>query len=220
MRVIALPVAALVLTVSAARAEQSFYVGGGASFSHLETFNFVQDSGFGDAVGDNQSARSGQFSRDVSGWQLFGGWMWSRNFGVLVKYTDGGDASDSWFGEITTSDPNAPQAPPVVDSFEFRGSMSIEGYGLYLVQTLPITDELEFSLHVGWTDQELDLDWSSTEFSGSLSRDDTGIAGAGLVRYRFLEDFAVSGEIEYLSADFRGLLDDQIRYALNLEYHF
>jgi opacity protein-like surface antigen len=208
--------------VHAAIADLSWYLGGGGSLTTLKTKNFANASGIGANV--NTQLTTGRFKDSPFGWQLFGGLMFSENFGVSVKYADSGNGKDQWGGELTTSTIVDPGPPPITTETQtdlsFDGEMSIDGFTIYLLQTLPVSEKIEFTVEIGYSKQDIDFNWRSTNFSRSQSDDDTGFALGGIVRYKILRNWAISGEIEYTTIDFGGLIDVPFKYSLNGEYHF
>ena len=225
-------VVALVPTQSV-MADMSWYVGGGGSFTTLESKGFAAQSGLEselppDSAVSTVRITSAQLKDSPTGWQLFGGLMFSKNFGIAIKYFDSGKAQDDWDATLTETflPPPDPPPAPTVTPLTYSGELSVEGFTAYFVQTVPVSNKVDFSLQVGVTFQDLDFDWIETSASGlltpsgSISDDDTGFAAAGVVRYRFWRNFAVSAEIEYNSADFDGLIAKPLRFNLNGEFHF
>jgi len=204
--------------VHMALADWSVYVGGGGVYSNLESNSFTQDTS------PTTTATVGSFKDSVTGWQLFGGFMFTENFGLAAKYYDSGKGKDDWGGVLTTiTDPgNPPLIPPTtVDTpVAFTGDMQITGYTLYVVQTVPVTKRTEFTLELGYADQDIDFNVASIPYTGSIKRDSQGFAIGGIFRYKFLKFMAISGEVEYLTVDFGGLIERPLRFALNLEAHF
>ena len=70
------------------------------------------------------------------------------------------------------------------------------------------------------TRQDGEIKGSAFGMSANVSDDDYGVAFAGLVRYSFNDNWAITGDLEYLSVDFGGDIDEPIRYGFNVEYHF
>jgi len=200
--------------VHAAFADWSAYFGAGAVYSNLESNSFTEDTG------PNSETTVGSFKDSATGWQLFGGFMFTDNFGLAAKYYDSGEAKDEWVGvESTVTDPGPP--PITTDTLiSFTGDMQITGYTLYVVQTVPVTKRTEFTLELGYADQDIDFNVASIPFTGPIKRDDQGFAVGGIFRYKFLKFMAISGEVEYLTINFGGLTKRPLRYALNLEAHF
>lgn len=212
--------------LNAAMADLSWYVGAGGSYTTLETTNFATSAGIAAGLPSSESVVTGEFKDSPTGWQLFGGLMFTENFGVALKYSDFGTAKDQWGGLlVSTISPGPPPSTTETD-LGFNGEMSIDGVSLYFIQTVPVTEKIEFSLELGFTRQDVDFKWSETSgtgavpAAGSISRDDTGFALGGLFRYKFIRNFAVSAEIEYSTPDFGGLIDRPLRFSLNGELHF
>ena len=205
-------------------ADLSWYVGAGGSYSTLQTKGFAQNPG---TTGPFSSGvTTGEFDDGSGGWQIFGGLMFTENFGVSLKYSDSGTGRDQWNGLLSlVVDPGPPPVTSETD-LTFDGEMGIEGIWLYFIQTVPISEKLECSLELGVTRQDFDFTWSETSGSGlipgtvSVSDDDTGFAFGGLVRYKFMKNFAISGEIEYATPDFGDRIDRPLRFSLNGEFHF
>ena len=209
------------MPVQAAFAEISWFLGAGGSITKLETSNFVQFSGLDpDPTSPFEIAGSGEFSDKEFGWQVFAGLMFSEHFGLSVKYSESGDASDDWEGFIE-------QRPDLTDSttwtrtdYQFTGEASIDGFTVYALQTIPFADNFEFSLELGWTLQDVDFTWNSSINSGSVSDDDSGLAIGGILRYKFLKHWAISAEFEWLNIGFGDLMDEPIRLGINAEFHY
>ena len=140
-----------------ALADSDFFIGVGGGLTRLETANFVQDSGFSDTLATDEMARSGEFSDDSFGWRVFAAWMYSRNFGLAARYVDTGDAEADWRGTVSNTDPMVP-----IQNVDFSGEMSMDGYAIYAVQTIPVNDKWEWSLMIGWTDQDLEFEYKWT----------------------------------------------------------
>ena len=124
-----------------------------------------------------------------------------------------------WQGEspmgrnpYTVVDPGPPTIETETD-VSFDGVMSVDGFTLYFIQTLPITEKIEYTFEIGYSKQSADFSWSSTDLPGSLSKDDSGFAIGGIFRYKFLKHFAVSGEIEYSTLDFNELIENPLKAA-------
>ncbi len=209
----------LMVPIQSAVADVSWYVGVGGIITRLKTSDFVSASGLTDGLGLNDTVSSGEFSDSPLGVQVFAGVRFNENFGLVVKYSDSGDGEDNWTGSIQVDDGD-PVTPPVKTKFDFDGEASIDGITIYLVQTLPLSNDMEVSLEVGWTDQDIEFDWNSQGNSGSISDDDSGFAAGGIVRYRFTEHWAISGELEWLALDFGNLMEEPLRFGLNAEYSF
>jgi hypothetical protein len=207
--------------VHMALADWSAYVGAGGVYSNLESNSFTQDTG------PTSTTTVGSFKDSATGWQLFGGFMFTENFGLAAKYYDSGKAKDQWSGVETTvtTIPNPIPPPATIPSstdtpISFTGDMQITGYTLYVVQTVPVTKRTEFTLELGYADQDIDFNVVSMPFTGPIKRDDTGFAIGGIFRYKFLKFMAISGEVEYLTVNFGGLIERPLRFAVNLEAHF
>ena len=119
--------------VQMALADWSAYVGAGGVYSNLESNSFTQDTG------PDSETTVGSFKDSATGWQLFGGFMFTENFGLAAKYYDSGEGKDEWSGvESIVTDPGPP--PVTTDTpISFAGDMQITGYTLYVVQTVPVT---------------------------------------------------------------------------------
>jgi len=121
-----------------------------------------------------------------------------------------------------------PGPPPVTTdtNLTFDGEMSINGVTLYFVQTVPMSPKVDFALELGYTAQDLDFSWRDTSASGlipassKISTDNTGFAIAALGRYRIVRNIAITGEIEWTTVDFGGLIDRPLSFSLNAEIHF
>ena len=228
-----LAIAVAFVPTQSAMAEMSWYIGGGGSFTTLESKGFAAQSGLESELPPETAVSSftltsAQLKDSPLGWQVFGGLMFSKNFGVAIKYFDSGKAEDTWDATLTETflPPPSPPPDPNVTPLTYSGELNIEGFTAYFVQTVPVSNSVDFSFQIGVTFQDLNFDWVETSASGllspngSISRDDTGFAAAGVVRYRFWRNFAVSAELEYNSADFDGLIAKPLRFNLNGEIHF
>ena len=222
----------LMVPIQSALADVSWYVGAGGTITRLRTSDFVSTSGLNDGLGLNDTASSGEFSDSSLGAQVFAGVRFNENFALVVKYSATDDGEDNWTGSTNKDKDGDPITPERSRrNYDFDGEASIDGITIYLVQTLPLSNDMEFSLEVGWTDQDIDFDWNSSrisgppdpdgdDFSGSISDDDSGFAVGGILRYRFTEHWAISGELEWLAIDFGDVMEKPLRFGLNAEYSF
>jgi hypothetical protein len=211
---------ALVVPAQAVFADTSWYVGGGGAVTRLRTENFASTSGLTPCQTPTcASASSGEFSDTPTAWQVFGAFTFDNNFGFLVKYSDTGTAKDWWQGMRET-------LAAGTTTYNFDGQARMKGTTLYVLQTIPMGDKVEYTIQAGWTFQDLDLEWTSNWNAdaaanpSNLSLNDNGLALAAVLRYKFLKWLAVSGELEYLVVDFNDTLEKPIRMGVNLEFHF
>jgi hypothetical protein len=213
MRLVWICILLALAPINSAVADMSWYLGAGGMITKIRTESFATSSGLNSGLALGGSAASGEFSSNPTAWQVYGAFMWTENFGVLVKYSDTGVAKDWWQG-FRDVDGMSRQ------DYNFDGSAQMKGITLYAIQTIPVTDKLEYTIEAGWTSQDLDFSWASAWNPTAESFDDGGMALGAVVRYKFLKYFAVSGEFEYLFIDFNKLIEKPIRYGLNLEFHF
>lgn len=210
----------LLAPVHAAMADLSWYLGAGGSLTGLQTRDFAGNSSLEASLDPNQRLDSGNFKDSALGWQFFGGLMFSQYFGVSLKYADSGKAKAQWDGILTTTTDPGPPPINTETNVSFDGVMSVDGFTLYFIQTLPVTEKIEYTFEIGYSRQDVDFVWDSADIPGSLSGDDSGFVLGGILRYKFLKHFAVSGEIEYSTLDFSGLIENPLKFSLNTEYHF
>ncbi len=212
--------------VHSAFADLSWYLGAGGTYTTLETKDFSSGSGLGGSIPANDSISTGEFKDSPFGFQVYGGLNFSEYFGFALKYFDTGEAKDQWAGvySVTVS----PGLPPVTTDTDltFDGDMSINGVTLYFVQTVPMSPKVDFALELGFTAQDLDFNWRDTSASGlipassKIATDDTGFAIGALGRYKIVKNIAITGELEWTTVDFGGLIDRPLRLSLNAEIHF
>lgn len=208
------------LPVQSAVAEISWYIGAGGAITQLRSVDFSSVSGVNAGLPQGGTSTSDEFKDDPLGWQVFGGVMFNENFGIVVKYNDSGDGK-SQMSSQTSFDPDGdPTTPPIVTNFTFDSVMTMNGYSIYALQTIPFAKRFEFTVEGGLTRQELDWRWTSTSLSGSVIEDDLSFAVGMLLRYKFVKHFALSGEIEYLGVDFGDLTEKPLKFGANLEFHF
>jgi hypothetical protein len=142
------------------------------------------------------SLGSDELDDTAIGGQIFAGSMFTRNFGTEIKYSDSGDADQT------------------ISGTKLKGS--IDGFTIYGVATYPFPKRAEASFKLGYTFQDGEI----TGLPQSVSDDDDGFAAAGMLRIRIGDNWAISGELEYLSVDFNSAIDEPLRWGLNAEYHF
>jgi hypothetical protein len=220
VRLIYLSVLLLVAPIQSAVAEISWYLGGGGAITKLETVGFAGISGVDIGLPTGTTVTTGNFSDSPLGWQLFVGVMFSENFGFSVKYSDSGKGEDQWTGTSTVQPPGIPLPPAVDTNFPITGESEMDGFTVYALQTIPFAEKFEFTFEGGFTRQDVKFAWNSTANSGSFSDDSYGFAVGGILRYKFLKHFAMSGEIEYLNVDFDNRFKKPLRFGANLEFHF
>ncbi len=216
----------VLVPVHGAFAELSWYLGGGGTYATYETTNFAESSGIEGSLPSTDSITTGQLKDSPIGWQVYGGLMFTENFGVAVKYLDSGKAKDQWGGVLASE--ISPGPPPITTDTDltFDGELSTNGVIVYFVQTVPMSEKVEFSIELGFTAQDVDFEWRETSgsglmpSSGKISSDDTGFALGALARYKFVRNIAIAGEIEYATINFGGLIDRPLRFSLNAEIHF
>jgi len=209
----------LLAPVHTAFADLSWYLGAGGSLTGHKTRGFSTNSSIMASLDPNQSLSTDDFKDRTLGWQLYGGLMFTKNFGVSLKYLDSGNAKDQWSGTLKTVEPGTPPVTTEKDVF-FDGDMRIDGYTLYFIQTLPVSEKIEYTLEIGYSKQNLDFTWGSTDLPGSLSKNDKGLIAGGIFRYKFTKHFAVSSEIEYSTVNFSDLIENPLKFSLNGEFHF
>jgi len=229
-RCICLAVAVLLLPFQAAVADMSWYLGAGGGLTVLRTSDFASASGLNSGLGTGDRAGSNEFNDSPFGWQVYGGAMFTENFGLVLKYSDSGKGKDRWNG-FTEIDPDGPDVmgccpePPVTTNYDFVGEMQMDGFTIYAIQTVPLGDKFAYGIEVGWTKQDIEFTWDSTSNpstpnSGIVKTDASGFAFGALMRYQFLKHVAVSTEFEWLLIDFGDLIDRPIKLSVNLEVHF
>jgi hypothetical protein len=220
MRLIYLSGLLLLAPIQSAVAEISWYLGGGGAITKIETIDFVGISGVGTGLPPSTTVTTGDFSDSPLGWQLFVGVMFSENFGFSVKYSDSGKGKDQWTGTSTFQPAGQPPPNPIVTNLSFDGESEMDGFTIYALQTIPFAEKFEFTFEGGFTRQDVKFAWNSTGSSGSMSDDAFGFAVGGILRYKFLKHFAMSGEVEYLNVDFSDRFKKPLRFGANIEFHF
>ncbi len=223
--------ALLFLPIQSAVADMSWYLGAGGGWTKLKTNNFASVAGLNPVAPATGSVSSSEFSDSPFGWQVFGGLMFTENFGLVAKYSDSGKAKNQW-PAVTDIDPDGPDVPlgsgplpSVQTSYDFTGEMQLDGFTIYATQIVPIGDKFAYGIEVGWTTQDIEFQWDSTSTpptpnTGVFKGEDSNFAFGALLRYKFLEHVAVSTEFEWLLVEFGGLIEKPIRLNVNLEVHF
>ena len=148
-------------------ADHGFYVGGSAGTTKWN-------------IGPNDILTTGSINNNDTGYKIFGGYDFTKNWGVELGYADLG-------------------------KYEFRGTYSgvsvqgdvkITAYTLAGVGTFPITDDLAAYAKLGiysW-------DAKASASSGSINNSATGTGSNALyglgMKFNFTERFSVRGEWE------------------------
>lgn len=196
-------IAPLLWPVSAL-AEIDFYVGLGASATGIES------SGLLGALDNVGLQGSEELDKTAFGGQVFAGVMFGQTFGVEAKYADSGETDQS----IAVTDAN------VQGDQSINVEASMDGYTVYGVATFPFPKRAEVSVKLGYTFQDVDVTVLQGEMAEGASGDDDGFAAAGLLRFRFGEHWAVTGELEYFKIDFTDSFEEPLRFSINGEYRF
>ena len=158
----------------------------------------------------------GSFEDFPIGWQLYGGWMFTRNLGLEFRVSDSGNGQT----DVLLRDTGTGATTNIGNA-----KLSMNGYTAYVVGDLPFADRWSVYGKLGWTWQDLDGSISADGgpgfvISGSDTRTDNGIAAAIGARFRFARHWATSVEGEYLGVNFNDAIDEPWRVGLNIEYWF
>jgi OOP family OmpA-OmpF porin len=166
--------AALALTAAmAAQADvrPGFYVGAGVGSTTID------DDGFDDI----------DFDDSDTGFKLFGGYTFNRNFAIEVSYFDLGEASGSLFD-------------PFFGDIEF--DVGVSGLNAQAVGLLPLTETFSLFGKIGFASYDIDAEVTVAgvgDGEGSESESDMtyGVGGA----ISFAERFEVRVEYEAINVD-------------------
>lgn len=194
--------AALSLAPFPVLAELDFYVGAGVSATNIDS------SGLVSALDRFGLAAAAEMDKTAFGAQIFAGVDFTRRFGVEVKYSDSGEADDT----IAVTDSSSS------DTINVEAGM--DGFTVYGTATFPFPRRAEAAIKLGYTYQDLDVTVNAMDMSAAASNDDDGVAVAGLLRIRFGDHWAVTGELEYWAVDFDDSFDEPLRFSINGEFRF
>jgi OOP family OmpA-OmpF porin len=159
--------------VTATPVAAQLYLGGGLGWSDYKAGNASNDISSGTVDGED------------TGWKLFGGYQFNRNFGFELSYLDLGRASYS--GTLSGA--------PVTS-----GSLETTGVNLSVVGTLPLTQNFDLFGKLGafaWETKTGDL---TAGVAGSRKDDGTDVSYGVGVAYNFTPQLALRGEWEKLKA--------------------
>ena len=178
--------ATLILSISTAHAEGSWYVGFGAGQSNFDIDTGALDSAAIDA-GFGSSDTSVRDDSDTA-WKFFGGYRFNENMAVELGYVDLGEAST----RTVTTGPNA-----TIDADVDVSAVTLAVLGIY-----PINESFEVFGKVGAYRWDSDGKAVTTAGGGaSVSESDDGVdpmLGLG-VSWNATENFAIRAEYEYFS---------------------
>jgi len=185
---------------------QTWYIGGGAAGTYIESDGLVS------AFGQEGLLASGEVEATGFGGQIYAGFLFNDYFGIEIKANASGDAEDT----INVLDTGSGMTAPV------EITLSSNGFTGYLVGIIPLGNRrFELSGKLGYTYQDGELEASVFGFStGTLDDSDNGMAVSGLFRYLFTDNWAITGEVEYVGIDFDSSVKEPIRYSVNGEYRF
>jgi OOP family OmpA-OmpF porin len=159
--------------VTAPPAAAQFYAGGGLGWSDYKAGNASNDISSGTVDGED------------TGFKLFGGYQFNRNFGFELAYLDLGKAS--YTGDLGGA--------PVTG-----GSLENTGFNFSVVGTLPLTQNFDLFGKLGaylWETKARDV---TGGVAGSRKDDGTDVSLGVGVAYNFTPQLALRGEWEKLKA--------------------
>ena len=145
---LAISFVALILAASVAIADDTFYLGLGVGQGEANELDF---SDF-----DDGSALAGSFDESDFGWQIFGGYRFSRHFALELGYFDLGEAS---FDAISDGSGSVFAPGPVT------GSVESSGPGAFAVGIAPIGEKLSVLLRAGYMAWNADVTVSNSAFA-------------------------------------------------------
>lgn len=185
---------------------QTWYIGGGPAGTYIESDGLVS------ALGQVGLLASGEVEATGFGGQVYAGFLFNDYFGIEIKGNASGDAEDT----ITVFDTATQITAPV------EVTISSNGFTGYLVGIIPVGNKrFELSGKLGYTYQDGEVEATVFGFSsGTLDDSDNGVAVSGLFRYLFTDNWAITGEVEYVGIDFDSSVKEPIRYSVNAEYRF
>jgi OOP family OmpA-OmpF porin len=170
-----------ILFLSPLQADNKFYLGASIGENYIEQDNVFLGEDFDDSD---------------TGYKVFGGYQFHRNFAVEANYTEFGDTEDTIFG--------------------FDTEVEFETYGISLVGIAPITGRFDLFGKLGaayWDAKVKVLGLSDSENGTDLSY------GLG-ARFNFNEKVSVRGEYEVVDANESDLLDRSDFLSMGIEFNF
>ena len=141
----------------------------------------------------------GECDKTDIGFKLYGGYMFTPNFGAEVGY--------GAFGKAKVSVPGA--------NGEFKSS----GFSAFLTAQYPVENWAIFGkLGFGWLDNEFEVTTGSA--AANYSDSSTKLAWGLGATYMFNKNVGVRGEYENYDYDFRGESDSITMWSLSVQYKF
>jgi len=174
----ALSFVALILASSATVADDSFYIGLGAGQGKANELDFTDF--------DDGSGLAGSFDESDVGWQIVGGYRFSRNFALELGYFDlgqsGFDATSDGSGSVFAPGP-------------VTGSVASSGPGGFAVGIVPIGERFEVLFKAGYMAWNADVTVSNSAFgSAKTSESGSDLAFGAGAAFRFNDHFSVRGD--------------------------
>jgi len=185
---------------------QTWYIGGGPAGTYIESDGLVS------ALAQGGVLASGEVEATGFGGQIYAGFLFNDYFGIEIKANASGDAEDT----VTVLETGSGITVPV------EVTLSSNGLTGYAVGIIPLGNKrFELSGKLGYTYQDGEVEASAFGFSsGTFDDSDNGVAVSALFRYLFTDNWAITGEVEYVGIDFDSSVKEPIRYSVNAEYRF
>lgn len=158
--------------IAAPPAAAQLYAGGGLGWSDYKSGNAVP-------------LTSGSVDGEDTGFKIFGGYQFNRNFAFEVSYLDLGKASYTGFAG----------AAPVTG-----GRAETTGFNFSVVGALPLSPNFDLFGKLGMMAWETDASFSVSGVPGSQKNDGNDLTYGVGVAYNFTPNLALRGEWERLKA--------------------
>jgi OOP family OmpA-OmpF porin len=174
---------------------------------------FAQTAGVGPYVGGSFSYNDyaqddcfGTCDKTDFGFKIFGGYMFSPNWGLEGAY-----------GSYGKSKINVQVAPGIGANAEFKSS----GFSGFVVGQLPM-DNWRFFGKLGFArlDNELDIQSNVPGAQGSNSDTSTDLAWGLGATYMLNKNFGIRGEFEQLSYEFSSATQRLNSFSIGVQYNF
>jgi OOP family OmpA-OmpF porin len=195
---ILLLVAAVLLAGTANADENPWYAGAGVGLADID----VDDDDYDRDLAQRGYTTSSSLDDTATGWKLFGGYRFTRNWAVEAAYVDLGDVTS----ETTVKDgPPGFTAQDFVDTAVKVHPYSVDGFTLSGVGTWPVNKKFSLFAKLGifkW-DADIKVECVGCGFPVKAPDDESGTdwtAGAG-AGYDFNDEFGMRLEFERYATD-------------------
>lgn len=159
---------------------------------------FYVGGGIGQSFVEEDNVASGQdFDEEDFAFKIFGGYRFHENFAVEVDYLDFGEPDDDILGVNLEVD--------------------LYALALYGVGILPVSDQFELFIKLGFAYWDAEVDGSFMGISASDDEDGTDLAYGLGASFAFTDQFAVRIEYEGIDVDD---LDAADMFTVSGEFRF